>query len=480
MITDLLRISIGLLTANLATIIFVLTLSHMIFLTHNWKILCQNESNGCIKAAVNMTFPASFWSMLTTLLGFLSLLFVPAKPLRELGISGSVGTVIAIIVAYGVYPAFLKATHTNNAEKKSAGRDRLYRFLETYKKDIRLLVLFFCLIAVPGLWKINTDPSMLSFFSKNSKIYRGLEHIDENGGSSPLIIIIRSNEGALLNSGAAYARLWKLQEALEMHRAVGSVISLPVIMAEAKQEPFAFFLFWDWLLEILEKPQYGEIAKSFVTKDRQYGLFLFRMNELHRTQKRLAIIEELEAIVESQGFTPEITGGVYKLQGHMSQLVVKSLISGLSKLVILFLLIAWVISRSIRVTLSMIFSLLLIPLGILGVVGLYRIPLDVISSPASNVAIAMGIDSMIHMVKAYQRRKKNRKSHDHTWDEVRGELWQPVFTSMVIVSTGFSIFLFSSFPPTQRFGGAIVLGTFLAALCALYIMPFLARPKSAT
>ena len=45
--------------------------------------------------------------MTTTLLGFLSLLVATAKPLRELGIAGAIGTLTAIAVAYSVYPAFL-------------------------------------------------------------------------------------------------------------------------------------------------------------------------------------------------------------------------------------------------------------------------------------------------------------------------------------------------------------------------------------
>ena len=46
---------------------------------------------------------------------------------------------------------------------------------------------------------------------------------------------------------------------------------------------------------------------------------------------------------------------------------------------------------------------------------------------------------------------------------------------MFVVSTGFAIFLLSTFPPTQRFGAAIVVGTILASLTALYVMPLLAE-----
>ena len=43
-----------------------------------------------------------------------------------------------------------------------------------------------------------------------------------------------------------------------------------------------------------------------------------------------------------------------------------------------------------------------------------------------------------------------------------------------IVCAGFGIFALSSFPPTQRFGVAVILGTMAAAGMALVVLPRLA------
>jgi len=212
-------------------------------------------------------------------------------------------------------------------------------------------------------------------------------------------------------------------------------------------------------------PMNDAIGKSFVTKDRKYALFFLRMIESYRVVSRIEVVNEINMLINNEGFHPEIVGGIYNLQGHLAKLVSSSLVWGLFKLFSLFALITWFISRSIRITLAVTGSIFIIPLTVLGCFGVYRIPLDIISAPASNVAIAMGIDSMIHMVKAYRR--------TGDWQLVRDELWQPILTSMFVVATGFSIFLFSTFPPTQRFGAAILLGTILGAFTALYIMPLL-------
>ena len=60
---------------------------------------------------------------------------------------------------------------------------------------------------------------------------------------------------------------------------------------------------------------------------------------------------------------------------------------------------------------------------------------------------------------------------------VRERMWEPVLTSMFIVASGFAIFFFSSFPPTQRFGGQIVLGTVISAFSAIFIFSLLAQPR---
>src|SRR2546421_4310156 len=105
---------IGILTVNLGTIVFVIALSHLVYMTFNWQTLADRkgrmgkESPDLATAARRMTFPASFCSMICASLGFASWLMVQAKPLRELGFGGVLGTVVAFICAYLMYPPFLR------------------------------------------------------------------------------------------------------------------------------------------------------------------------------------------------------------------------------------------------------------------------------------------------------------------------------------------------------------------------------------
>ncbi len=479
MIIHMLGIKIGLLTANLATIVFVLTLSHIIFLTYNWKFICSQHEHESpvVEEAVHITFSPSFWSMMTTLLGFLSLLSVPAQPLKELGASGVVGALVAISVAYSVYPAFLRLVEPSFSKNNSLDRyqKKVEQFLEKKKKltVIGIFVLF--VSASPGLWRANTDPSLLSFFNKNSSLERGLVYIDHHGGSSPLILVVKRTNGEKLDTDDSYGKLWDLELSLEHDREVGSIISLPVLMAEAKRNILASLLSWEGLLDILGQPQFNGIAKSFITDDHKEGLFLLRMNESNRKISRLKVIGEIRKIVNAHGFTLALTGGIYSLQGHLSKLVASSIIFGLGQLIIIFSLIAWVVSRSVRIAFAITLSICVIPVIVLGMIGWFRVPLDVISAPACNIALGLGIDSMIHMVRAYRRQERQNNKDSESWAKIRHRFWQPVLTFTLVMALGFGIFMFSEFPSTQRFGVAVVFGALIACMTALFVMPTTAQ-----
>jgi predicted RND superfamily exporter protein len=53
-------------------------------------------------------------------------------------------------------------------------------------------------------------------------------------------------------------------------------------------------------------------------------------------------------------------------------------------------------------------------------------------------------------------------------------LWKPILYSTVLICAGFGIFILSEFPPTQRFGLSVILGTFISPLAALFVFPWIA------
>jgi len=269
---------IGILTANLGTIIFVVALSHLVYMTFNWQTLAdegKEEKAGLASKAWRMTLPASFWSMVCASLGFGSLLLVPAKPLRELGVGGVLGTIVALACAYLMYPAFLGwAEPRKERTAQTAGRSGLWDRQFTWVAAGTVLLSIGLSF---GLAYLNTDPSLLAYFKKGEEPREGLAYIDRNGGSNPLTMVIAAADGGRLDTKEEYEKMWELQDALEERKGVGTVISLPILMAEGHRHAFAFLFSWNHLLNIMNEPKHERVASTFVTKDRKLAAFYLRM-----------------------------------------------------------------------------------------------------------------------------------------------------------------------------------------------------------
>jgi predicted RND superfamily exporter protein len=477
LLQSLLGHKIGILTVNLGTIVFIVALSHLVYMTFNWQTLADRahrigkESPDLALDALRMTFPPSLWSMICASLGFASLLIVQAKPLRELGFGGVLGSVVAFVCAYLMYPAFLRWAVPRKSKIVEAEPKHAF-----WARRFPLLSLGVIVLGVGlgfGLSKVNTDPSLMDYFKPHRELRDGLEFVDRTGGSNPLTLVVSASNGSRLNTDDAYQKMWRLHGALENEKDVGTVISLPTLLAEGDRVPFSFLISYEKMMEIMAQPKYARVSKSFVTDDRNEAVFMLRMIEAHRTKYRVDVVNDLRGVCRKHGFKADLVGGIYYLQGRLAKLVAESLVTGLFWLNLLFVLIAWIVARSARGALAMIASLTLVPLSMLGGIGWFHVPVDIISAPATNVCIGIAIDSMIHLVFGVRRAQRDGKKGWAAWIAGREEQWRGIVYSDVIFAVGFAIFALSDFPPTQRFGLVILLGLVIDILANLFVLPLL-------
>ncbi len=470
-VLHLLGTPIGVLTANIATIVFVLTLSHTVFLTANWRRVRPGlTADTAMAEGVRITFAASFWCMVAALLGFGSLFLASAKPLRELGTSGVTGTAVAIVVAYGFYPLFLRSAHAETRSRPAPAAIQPARLPGAAGPAVVAAVV---LAGALGLPATNTDPSLLTYFAEGSELRSGLELIDQGGGSSPLYLVLTDPAGRRMDSAQLDPVLARVQESIESEASVGGALSLAVLLAEARKVPFAAFLGPERLVAILSGEQFGNVAASFVTEDRSRALFLLRMRETGRTEERREVVARLLAAVEEEGLEVELAGGLYDLQGQLGELVSASLVRELGGLLLFFVFVAAAVARTGRAAAAMVACLAAVPVLLLGMVAHLGRPVDVISAPGANVAISLGIDAMIHLMMAVRRRRRAGDGQRDAWAVAVGQMRQPIVGAMLILATGFGIFVLSSFPPTQRFGTVVAAGTLVSAVMALVVLPFL-------
>ncbi|MCG8492992.1 MAG: MMPL family transporter [Sneathiellales bacterium] len=455
---------VGILTVNLAIIVYILVQSQIIYLTNNWKRSSLRAGRGDAAGdAVRKTIIPSLWCAATTLLGFASLFLVQAEPLRQLGSGGTIAVFSAFLCYYLIFPVFLSFSHAGEKKHKFSFPLKIKIPATATGFVILLAALVF---SIPSLFKLETDPSLFSYFNKETPIYKGLEAVDKNGGSSPLMLVVSLSDGENLDREEGYNKLWNLHRSLEKTKQVGTVLSLPALLAEANDHPLAFLIPWREMVTLLSLDINQGVVRSFLADNRNQALFILRMKEGDREKSRAAVIEEIKSKIKAEGFRADLTGGVYFLQGQLSELVKSSVVSGLLSLLLLFGVISLFALKDYRFTISMVLVAAVIPVVTLGSVGFFEMPLDVIAAPAVSVAFGFAVDALIHLGLAVKRKSQNM-NFKAAWSGALSEQSAGILAASGIMIIGFLIFALSGFPPTNRFGLILVGGAVLAALVSL-------------
>jgi predicted RND superfamily exporter protein len=246
-------------------------------------------------------------------------------------------------------------------------------------------------------------------------------------------------------------------------------------MAEGEKFPFSFFFSWKSILNKMAEPHYERIGRQFISSDHVYGHFILRMKESDRRHPRAEIIQRIKRTAGRHGFNAVLVGGMYALEAQLAELVESSLVEGLAEIVLLLGVIGFIVTRSLWAGLTMAFGMSMVPVGLLGLIGFLKAPLDIISAPAASLTLGMGIDdTMIHLGQRWRTLVKQGRPPDEAWEMARAQLWRPIVVSMLIVCVGFSIFILSEFPPTRRFGLWVVLGTLFVLPSTLFFLPTVA------
>jgi predicted RND superfamily exporter protein len=477
-IAQRIHIPIGPVTANLSTMVFVMTLSPMVFLTFNWKRIREQETltgNAAVSRAVKETVTPSFWSAVCMFLGFASLLLVASTPMKHLGTAGAVGATMALCAAYSLYPWFLALASPPRAKLRwtKAFTIRLRSFFSERHRLVVAALAVFTLVGAVGLPRLDTDPPLFAYFKKGSDIRRGLEAVDRSGGSSPLKLVVEDRRGAPLDTTEAYNRFWALQDGLEKDPAVGKAMSFPVVLSEVRRRWYTMFLSIGKEISMLEDPKHGAVARQFLTPDHKRALFLLRMRETVRNTPRAKVIHRLEGTVQRAGFRTLSVGGEYSLLSELGQLITASIVEGSLVLIGIFTVMGYLFSRSLRVAAAMLITLAIIPVVVRGYIAYLGMPLDFLTSAATNLDLGMGVDAMIYLTIFAKRENADLGSWE-PWSKACSHLWRPIGTSLLVICCGFGIFLLSNFPPTQRFGIFVMFGSATAASAALFVFPWLA------
>lgn len=129
--------------------------------------------------------------------------------------------------------------------------------------------------------------------------------------------------------------------------------------------------------------------------------------------------------------------------------------------------------KSVRLALIGIVPTLIAASLILGLMGWFSIPLDIMTITIAAITVGIGVDNTIHYV---HRMREEFASGGNYWQAIRnshGSVGRAIYYTSVTVTLGFSILALSNFIPTIYFGLLTGLAMVVALLANLTLLPLL-------
>jgi len=163
--------------------------------------------------------------------------------------------------------------------------------------------------------------------------------------------------------------------------------------------------------------------------------------------------------------------GILVLYNNMLQSLYKSQILTLGVVMAGIGLMLIILFRSAQLAIIGIIPNLLAAAIILGLMGLLRIPLDMMTITIAAITIGIAVDNSIHYIYRFREEFPKTKNYVSTMHYCHANIGKAVFYTASTIIIGFSILVLSNFIPTIYFGVLTALAMFIALFAALTLLP---------
>ncbi|MEQ8427023.1 MAG: MMPL family transporter [Gammaproteobacteria bacterium] len=510
-------------SSNFLSILLIITLSLTIHLIVRFRDLQLEQPETSyhehIQSTVNSMLRPCFYTVLTTIVAFMSLVVSEIRPVIDFGWIMVVGLCIAFLVAFSLLPALLGLMHEPRMPPAKDLTRRITLMLAGLVSRYPVVVMIIGIVLILGVGSgiplLKVENRFINNFKADTEIYQGMRIIDNRlGGTMPLDIIIdpdslfleaqqelseQVNDMDMLfmdeSEKVKQASYWlnpavlekgqKLQQYLESMPVIGKVISIVTtvnIVEKINGEPLDEFE-----LTLLRKRIPGNIEETLVapylSADGNQARFSMRIIESDPTLNRQELLQSINSfLVDELELEPEQVHltGMMVLYNNMLQSLFKSQILTIGAVFAAIFLMFLLLFRDLSLAAIAIVPNLFSAVIILGLMGILGIPLDMMTITIAAITIGISVDNTIHYIHRLQR--EYPKDHDYlaTIQRCHGSIGKAMYYTSLAIMFGFAILALSNFIPTIYFGLLTGFAMFVALVGDLLLLPaiiLLTRPK---
>jgi len=495
-------------SSNFISLMLILTLSMNIHLIVRYRQLCQLSSVTQYKLVCltteKMVWPC-LYTALTTIVAFASLVLSDIKPVIDFGYMMVLGLSVTFLTSFLLLPCILcllkkEVVQNNNKNKEFKFTKSLANFTINNGRYVIGLSLSLLLITLFGISQLRVENSFINYFKSNTEIYKGMKQIDDKlGGTTPLDIIIKFEEkskylieeddfGAdLLDdeepSDSEWFKVRKVDKIKLIHDYLDSLPEIGKVLSLVSTIRVAEKINDDNKLDSLEMAllykrapdEIKEMAVNpYVSIEKNEARINVRVLDSKDDLRRNELIKKINYDIEHKlGFKKEsyFLTGILILYNNMLQSLFESQILSLGFVMLGITLMFMILFKSALLSFIGIIPNLLAATFVLGLMGLIKLPLDMMTITIAAITIGIAVDNSIHYIYRFREEFYLTKNYETALYNSHDSIGRAIFFTSITIIFGFSILVLSNFIPTIIFGLLIGLAMMIALLAVLTLLP---------
>lgn len=214
----------------------------------------------------------------------------------------------------------------------------------------------------------------------------------------------------------------------------------------------------------------------YLSPDGNQAHISIRVFESHKGLDRNQLIADIrQQLVEKHGLTDHQVNisGMLVLYNNMLNSLFNSQILTLGAVFLAIMVMFSLLYRSVKLALITIIPNVFSAGVVLGIMGIFSIPLDLMTITIAAITIGIAVDNAIHYVTRYRDERLAGKDTLIAIDIAKDNVGQAMFYTTLTITAGFLIMVFSNFVPTMYFGILTALAMVTALIANLIMLPIL-------
>ena len=510
-ILGLLGWKVTVISSNFIALMLILTIAMNIHMSTRFLQLKENYPNKNILELIILTTNKMFWpilyTVLTTVIAFLSLIFSEIKPIIDFGWMMTLGLITSFFITFTLLPTLINFVPIENISVKKDKGSIVTSFFAKISlnnhKIIFILTGFVIILSLVGISRLEVENSFINYFSKKTEIYKGMKLIDEKlGGTTPLEVILKfpkkekttiDTEDEFENWGdedkESDEKYWftrdKIDKISSVHNyldnlpQVGKVLSFSSIIDVAtllnNNKPLGTLEMGVLYSKIPETIK-SEIIDPYISiKDNEARINL-RIIDSQEDLRRNDLIKKINYDLKNEiGLKEEEfkLAGVLILFNNLLQSLFKSQILTLGLVMVGIFSMFLVLFKNIKLSLIGVVPNFIAAFFILGIIGLLGIPLDMMTITIAAITIGIAVDNSIHYIYRFKEEFNILNDYEKTLNVCHSTVGIAILNTSITIVFGFSILVLSKFIPTIYFGVFTGIAMLLAMVSVLTLLPSL-------